>query len=73
MTRSERLVEVLRAEEPEQAIIFCRTKIGTARLDEALRARGLQVKALHGDLSQGQRDGVMLAFKDHRSAVAGRN
>ena len=24
------------------------------------------MKALHGDLSQGQRDGVMLAFKDHR-------
>ena len=57
---------MLRAEEPEQAIIFCRTKIGTARLDEALRGRGLQVKALHGDMSQGQRDGVMLAFKDHR-------
>ena len=62
----ERLIEVLRAEEPEQAIIFCRTKAGTARLDETLRGRGLQVKALHGDLSQGQRDGVMLAFKDHR-------
>src|SRR5919201_743213 len=62
----DRLVEVLRAEDPEQAIIFCRTKVGTARLDETLRARGLQVKALHGDLSQGQRDGVMLSFKDHR-------
>ncbi len=62
----DRLIEVLRAEEPEQAIIFCRTKVGTARLDEALRRRGLEVKALHGDLSQGQRDGVMLAFKDHR-------
>ncbi len=62
----ERLIEVLKAEEPEQAIIFCRTKIGTSRLDDTLRARGLQVKALHGDLSQGQRDGVMLAFKDHR-------
>jgi ATP-dependent RNA helicase DeaD len=62
----DRLIEVLRAEEPEQAIIFCRTKIGTARLDETLRGRGLEVKALHGDLTQGQRDGVMLAFKDHR-------
>src|SRR4051812_11906008 len=62
----DRLVEVLRAEDPEQAIIFCRTKIGTARLDETLCGRGLQVKALHGDMSQGQRDGVMLAFKDHR-------
>jgi ATP-dependent RNA helicase DeaD len=62
----ERLIEVLRAEEPEQAIIFCRTKAGTARLDDELRRRGLEVKALHGNLSQGQRDGVMLAFKDHR-------
>ncbi len=62
----DRLIEVLEAEEPEQAIIFCRTKAGTAKLDETLRARGLGVKALHGDLSQGQRDGVMLAFKDHR-------
>jgi ATP-dependent RNA helicase DeaD len=62
----DRLVEVLEAEEPEQAIIFCRTKVGTARLDETLRARGLEVKALHGDMTQGQRDGVMLAFKDHR-------
>jgi ATP-dependent RNA helicase DeaD len=63
--KSDRLVEVLRVEDPEQAIIFCRTKLGTARLDENLRRRGLKVKALHGDLSQGQRDGVMLAFKNH--------
>jgi ATP-dependent RNA helicase DeaD len=62
----DRLVDVLRAEEPEQAIIFCRTKLGTAKLDDTLRARGLGVKALHGDMSQGQRDGVMLSFKDHR-------
>ena len=31
-----------------------------------LRDRGLDVKALHGDMSQGSRDGVMIAFKDHR-------
>jgi len=64
--KTERLVEVLRAEEPEQAIIFCRTKIGAARLDRELAARGLRVKALHGDMTQGQRDGVMIQFKDHR-------
>jgi ATP-dependent RNA helicase DeaD len=62
----ERLIEVLEAEEPEQAIIFCRTKIGTARLDEKLRAKGLECKALHGDMTQGARDGVMIAFKEHR-------
>ena len=64
--RPTRLVELLKAEEPEQAIIFCRTKIGASRLDKTLRDRGLDVKALHGDMSQGSRDGVMIAFKDHR-------
>jgi ATP-dependent RNA helicase DeaD len=64
--KASRLVELLKAEEPEQAIIFCRTKIGAGRLDRTLRDRGLDVKALHGDMSQGARDGVMIAFKDHR-------
>jgi ATP-dependent RNA helicase DeaD len=64
--KTDRLVEVLRAEEPEQAIIFCRTKVGAARLDKTLRDRGLDVKALHGDMTQGQRDGVMISFKEHR-------
>ncbi len=64
--KTDRLVEVLQGRGPEQAIIFCRTKVGTARLDKALRDRGLSVKALHGDMSQGQRDGVMISFKEHR-------
>ncbi|HEX2359905.1 MAG TPA: DEAD/DEAH box helicase [Solirubrobacterales bacterium] len=62
----QRVVEVLKAEEPEQAIIFTRTKIGAAKLERALSEKGLRVKALHGDLSQGQRDGVMIAFKEHK-------
>ncbi len=65
----EKLVEVLRAEEPEQAIVFCRTKIGTARLDKRLRDKGFPCKALHGDMSQGQRDGVMISFKEHQSPL----
>jgi len=64
--KPQRLVDLLKAEEPEQAIIFTRTKLGAARLERKLRDRGLNVKALHGDLSQGARDGVMIAFKDHR-------
>jgi ATP-dependent RNA helicase DeaD len=62
--KTDRLIEVLKAEEPEQAIIFCRTKIGAAKLDRELADRGLRVKALHGDMSQGQRDGVMIQFKE---------
>jgi ATP-dependent RNA helicase DeaD len=64
--KGSRLVELLKTEEPEQAIIFCRTKIGASKLDKTLRDKGLDVKALHGDMSQGSRDGVMIAFKDHR-------
>jgi ATP-dependent RNA helicase DeaD len=61
-----RLVELLKTEEPEQAIIFTRTKIGASKLEKMLKDKGLDVKALHGDLSQGVRDGVMISFKDHR-------
>jgi ATP-dependent RNA helicase DeaD len=64
--KAARLVELLRIEEPEQAIIFCRTKIGASRLEKTLKDKNLDVKALHGDMSQGSRDGVMIAFKDHR-------
>ncbi len=64
--KANRLVELLKTEQPEQAIIFTRTKIGAARLEKTLKDRGLDVKALHGDMSQGARDGVMIAFKDHR-------
>jgi ATP-dependent RNA helicase DeaD len=64
--KAAKLVEILKLEEPEQAIIFCRTKIGASRLERTLKDKGLDVKALHGDMSQGSRDGVMIAFKDHR-------
>jgi ATP-dependent RNA helicase DeaD len=64
--KAARLVELLKTEEPEQAIIFCRTKIGCSKLERTLKDKGLDVKALHGDLSQGVRDGVMISFKNHR-------
>jgi ATP-dependent RNA helicase DeaD len=67
--KADRLVEVLRAERPDQAIVFVRTKIRTDQLYRKLRDRGLNVKALHGDMSQGARDGVMLSFKGGRVPI----
>jgi ATP-dependent RNA helicase DeaD len=64
--KAAKLVELLKIEEPEQAIIFTRTKIGASKLERTLKDKNLDVKALHGDMSQGSRDGVMIAFKDHR-------
>ena len=64
--KAERLLEVLRSERPDQAIVFVRTKIRCDQLFRTLRDRGLDVKALHGDMTQGARDGVMISFKDGR-------
>src|SRR3954470_5444547 len=67
--KPEALVKVVKDERPEQAIVFARTKIGVDRLSRRLGDGGLRVKALHGDMSQGQRDGVMIAFKGGRERL----
>ncbi|GAC1321125.1 MAG: DEAD/DEAH box helicase [Thermoleophilaceae bacterium] len=67
--KAEALAGVLTAERPDQAIIFVRTKIGADRLARSLGDRGVRVKALHGNMSQGSRDGVMIAFKDARERL----
>ena len=58
------LIRVLEAERPRQAIVFVRTKVRCDQLYRALRDRGMDVKALHGNMSQGSRDGVMISFKE---------
>ena len=63
------LVRVLEAEKHDQAIVFVRTKIRCDQLYRTLRDRGMNVKALHGDMSQGSRDGVMISFKDARVQI----
>jgi len=63
------LARVMKSEQPRQAIVFARTKIGVDRLARSLGDRGVRVKALHGDMSQGSRDGVMIAFKDGRERL----
>ena len=67
--KGEKLAEVLEAERPGQAIVFVRTKIRCDQLYRQLRDKGMNVKALHGDLSQGSRDGVMISFKDARTPI----
>ena len=67
--KAEKLAEVLDAERPDQAIVFVRTKVRCDQLFRLLRDKGRNVRALHGDMSQGSRDGVMLAFKAERCPV----
>ena len=67
------LVKVIDAERPDQAIVFVRTKIRCDQLYRTLRDRGMNVRALHGDMTQGARDGVMISFKGGQPAAAGRH
>lgn len=45
------------------AIIFCRTKVETQEVANSLIRDGYNADALHGDLSQSQRDHVMQRFR----------
>ncbi len=67
--KNEMLARVLESEKPDQAIVFVRTKIRCDQLYRTLRDRGMNVKALHGDMSQGSRDGVMISFKSGRVPI----
>ena len=53
------LGRILDAEDPTAAIVFCRTRGGVDELTDLLTARGYQAEALHGGLTQDQRDRVM--------------
>jgi ATP-dependent RNA helicase DeaD len=57
------LGRVLDIESPTAAIVFCRTRTEVDELNETLTARGLRCEALHGGLSQDQRDRVMKRFR----------
>ena len=45
------------------SVVFCNTKRMTDEVTEALGSRGIVAEALHGDLSQAQRDKVMSKFR----------
>ncbi|MGL4595018.1 MAG: DEAD/DEAH box helicase [Thermoguttaceae bacterium] len=54
---------LLEEEQPHQAIIFTRTKRGADRLARLLSKQLDSLAAIHGDLSQGERDRVMSQFR----------
>ena len=56
---------VLEAEQPEQALVFVQPKVRCEQLFRTC-ATGVQRKALHGDMTQGARDGVMISLKEGR-------
>lgn len=68
----ETLISLLEREKPPQTIIFCRTKLGTAKLHNQLEKRlpqhrdlaNLRLATIHGNMSQPQRDAVFRKLRE---------
>src|SRR5581483_8453513 len=54
---------LLERENPELAIVFCRTKRGAEKLAKKLHADGIECREIHGNLAQNKRDRVMKGFR----------
>lgn len=65
----ELLLDVLDKESRRSAVVFCRTRYGTIRLARELERRFHTVAALHGDLTQNQRDRSMALFRSGKADV----
>ena len=57
------LVEILRDQAIERALVFTRTKHGADKVVRSLAKAGIAAEAIHGNKSQNQRDRVMAAFR----------
>jgi ATP-dependent RNA helicase DeaD len=57
------LKHLLLGENPELAIVFCRTKRGAEKIAKRLHADGIECREIHGNLAQAKRDRVMQGFR----------
>jgi len=57
------LKKLLERENPDLAIVFCRTKHGAEKLAKRLHADGIECREIHGNLNQSKRDKVMKNFR----------
>jgi len=57
------LLDMLSLRDVSRALVFTRTKRGADKLAKFLDIAGINVEAIHGDKSQGQRERALAAFK----------
>ncbi|MBN2795187.1 MAG: DEAD/DEAH box helicase [Clostridia bacterium] len=62
----EALSRIIDLEEEFYGIIFCRTKVDVDEVTSKLQHRGYDVDALHGDVSQHQRERILKRFKTRK-------
>ncbi len=65
----ELLAKLMEREQPQQAIVFCRTKRGADKVCRRLSAVAKGVDTIHGDLAQSARDRVMRRFREGKIRI----
>lgn len=65
----DRLKQIIKREKPESCLVFCRTKRRTSRVARELGDYFRDVAAIHGDLSQPQRERALNAFRKGRASI----
>jgi len=65
----EALCRIIDVEKEFYALVFCRTKLKTDHLANALIDRGYDAASLHGDISQAQRERILNQFKKQRITI----
>ena len=65
----EALTRIIDREADFYGVIFCRTKVQCEEIGRKLQERGYNAEALHGDLSQKQREIILQKMKDHRISI----
>jgi len=63
-SKPDALVEILRRERIDRALVFTRTKHGADKVVRGLARGGIAAEAIHGNKSQSQRERVLAAFRD---------
>lgn len=65
----ETFCRLLDVDQPTVSLVFCRTKRGADALAHSLIARGYDAEALHGDMTQRERDNVMERFRQGNVSI----
>ncbi|MDO9576735.1 MAG: DEAD/DEAH box helicase [Candidatus Cloacimonadales bacterium] len=65
----EALCRIIDVEKEFYALVFCRTKMKVDHVANALIDRGYDAAALHGDISQAQRERILEKFKKQRISI----
>jgi len=67
--REHALVNVLRAQDPRRALVFCATREGAHHMASSLAERGFEAVGISGELTQAERTRALKLLRDGRARV----